>query len=115
MSEGYDLNLSKGLEDWEFWINFLKDGGIVFRIPKVCFFYRIKELSRNVEVSEKDYEEILKYISIKHAKLYVKYFGSFPSLLDKNIDLMEENKRLSKANKINIVSVLKRLKIFFNG
>ncbi|WP_298236995.1 glycosyltransferase [uncultured Algibacter sp.] len=112
---GYDINLTVGLEDWEFWINLLKNGGKVFRIPKVCFFYRIKELSRNAEVSVKDFETIVKYISIKHAELYVNHFGSFQSLLDENKELMKENKRLTKANKVNIVLVLKRLQKYFYG
>ncbi|MFH4964296.1 glycosyltransferase [Gaetbulibacter sp. M235] len=114
-SGGYDINLSIGLEDWEFWINFLKDGGKVYRIPKVCFYYRIKETSRNVEISENDFEEVLKYISIKHSELYVHNFGSFPSLLEQNKELLKKNKRLTKANKANIVQVLKRLKKYFYG
>ena len=55
---GYDVNMKYGFEDWEFWINFLKDRGKVFRIPKVCFFYRIKESSRNVLISENDFDAI---------------------------------------------------------
>ncbi|WP_282134439.1 glycosyltransferase family 2 protein [Seonamhaeicola maritimus] len=112
---GYDTNLSIGLEDWEFWINLLKDGGEVFRIPEVCFFYRIKELSRNSRISEDEFEEALKYISIKHSNMYVDYFGSFQSLLEKNRELTVENIRLKKINKLSLVSMLKKLKIYING
>ncbi|RXM52018.1 MULTISPECIES: glycosyltransferase family 2 protein [unclassified Chryseobacterium] len=42
---GYDTSLIYGLEDWEFWISILKDGGKVYRINHVCFYYRIKENS----------------------------------------------------------------------
>ncbi|CAM2918978.1 MAG: glycosyltransferase family 2 protein [Paludibacter sp.] len=39
---GYDTNMVYGLEDWEFWIAILKDGGNVFRLDSTCFFYRVK-------------------------------------------------------------------------
>ncbi|AUC22787.1 glycosyl transferase family 2, partial [Polaribacter sejongensis] len=42
---GYDVNMIYGLEDWEFWIALLKKGGEVYRINKICFFYRIKTVS----------------------------------------------------------------------
>lgn len=112
---GYDVNFTIGLEDWEFWINFLKDGGSVYRIPQVCFFYRIKETSRNVAISEHDFEETLKYISIKHHKLYINTFGSIPSLLEQNKQLLKKNKKLTKANKTNVVLLLKKLKHIFHG
>jgi glycosyltransferase involved in cell wall biosynthesis len=42
---GYDTNMVYGLEDWEFWIAILKDGGNVFRLDSTCFFYRVKSES----------------------------------------------------------------------
>lgn len=42
---GYNPNMKYGYEDWDFWISLLKAGGEVYRIPKVCFYYRIKEKS----------------------------------------------------------------------
>jgi hypothetical protein len=36
--EGYGENLKDELEDWEFWINILKNGGEVLQI-NVVFYY----------------------------------------------------------------------------
>ncbi|MCP9198318.1 glycosyltransferase family 2 protein [Gramella sp. GC03-9] len=91
---GYDENLSLGLEDWEFWISLLKYGGNVYRIEKVCFFYRIKANSRNMDLSSDDFSSIHKYISVKHADFFVKYLGSFHELHYKLNKL--ENEYISK-------------------
>jgi len=52
-SRGYNLNMKDGLEDWDFWINILKNGGKVKYINGINFFYRIKNknLSRNAKIS----------------------------------------------------------------
>lgn len=49
LTEGFDETMKCGLEDWEFWIRFLKKGGIVKVVHQDLFFYRIKKQSKNVE------------------------------------------------------------------
>lgn len=39
---GYSLDFSEGIEDYAFWINFIKDGKKIIRVPNILFFYRIK-------------------------------------------------------------------------
>lgn len=48
---GYDLRFEDGIEDYDFWWNFLQDGKEIIRIPDVLFFYRIKNRveSRNIQ------------------------------------------------------------------
>lgn len=46
-TKGYNPNMKEGLEDWDFWISFLGDGGRVYKIDKILFHYRQKENSRN--------------------------------------------------------------------
>ena len=43
---GYDPNMIYGLEDWEFWIAILKNGGNVKRLDEVGFYYRIRMSQR---------------------------------------------------------------------
>ena len=77
LAGGFDTNLIYGIEDWEFWIAILKNGGKVIKINRVCFYYRIK---KNSMVKELDYKKLkysYNYINIKHADLYIKEFGSF--------------------------------------
>jgi glycosyltransferase involved in cell wall biosynthesis len=42
---GYNPNMKYGYEDWDFWLSLLGNGGDVYRIPRVHFYYRIKRRS----------------------------------------------------------------------
>lgn len=74
---GYDLNMIFGLEDWEFWIAILKNGGGVKCLDIVGFYYRIKSESRQTQISLENYKYLFEYISVKHAGFFVQYYGSF--------------------------------------
>lgn len=50
LAAGYDENMQKGYEDWEFYIRILKNGGTAKVIPEVLFNYRNKPNSRNKEL-----------------------------------------------------------------
>lgn len=63
---GYDVNLIYGLEDWEFWIAILKNGGKVKRLEEVCFFYRVKRVSMAVAITPEEVDFSNDYIRKKH-------------------------------------------------
>ena len=42
---GYNPNMKYGLEDWDFWLSTIESGIQVYQIPKILFYYRIKEHS----------------------------------------------------------------------
>lgn len=65
-----------GLEDWEFWIAILKNGGEVKCLDQVGFFYRIKSVSMVNNIKSDRRQEIFEYISIKHADFIVGKLGS---------------------------------------
>jgi glycosyltransferase involved in cell wall biosynthesis len=75
---GYDENMKYGLEDWEFWINLLKDGGDVIQLDSVQCFYRIKKGSRTdrIELDKEKKKETLDYVTAKHAAFYFTFFGN---------------------------------------
>lgn len=56
-TDGYRPEI-KGPEDWDFWISMLKNGGKVYRIPEVCFYYRIHPASKRVATRNKKKEGI---------------------------------------------------------
>ena len=72
--------MTRGLEDWEFWIALLKSDGEVSRLDEVGFYYRIKKSSRQSDLNNTNKSDLLEYISIKHADFFVKQLGSFNSL-----------------------------------
>ncbi|MFZ2976081.1 MAG: glycosyltransferase [Candidatus Moraniibacteriota bacterium] len=71
-TSGYDEKMKDGLEDWDFWLSFLKENDIVYQIPKVHFFYRIRKKSRNKKLyaDDKGVEGVYEYIFLKHKILY---------------------------------------------
>jgi glycosyltransferase involved in cell wall biosynthesis len=84
---GYDANMIYGLEDWEFWIAILKNGGGVKKLNYLGFFYRIKTKSMIKDIEKSQKKKIFEYISVKHADFMVKELGSFmylTSTIEKN-------------------------------
>lgn len=52
---GYDSRFSNGIEDYDFWWNFLQEGKTIARTDDILFFYRIRghgDASRTQETSE---------------------------------------------------------------
>lgn len=75
---GYDIKMKEGYEDWEFWINLvlnIKDFKVV-KLDYVGFYYRRKEISRDVNVSNniKVAKKLVRYIERKHFKHYLSVF-----------------------------------------
>ena len=77
---GYDQKMVHGLEDWEFWISILKNGGKVKQLGSIGFFYRIKEVSMVKDLNDKKRKEIFNYLSLKHTDFYINELGSFIEL-----------------------------------
>lgn len=86
---GYDEKMIYGLEDWDFWIAILKNGGGVKCLDKVGFYYRIKFDSMVKGVNSEKRKYLLEYLSIKHADFFVEQYGSL-------IHLYRENRELKK-------------------
>lgn len=74
---GYDENMIFGLEDWEFWIAILKNGGTVKCLDSIGFYYRIKSISMIKLVNQDNQKFLSEYVSVKHSDFYVKQLGSF--------------------------------------
>lgn len=98
---GYDINMIYGLEDWEFWIALLKNGGEVKCLNEVGFYYRIKKVSRNSQ-SNNNQKYLLEYMSVKHADFFVAQFGSFSHLNNTINNIKEENVEKLKSRKFVI-------------
>lgn len=86
---GFDEQMIDGYEDWEFWINMLKEGGGVIKLKGVCFYYRIKQESRNVSV-KKDGREAIRYLEKKHMDFFFEHIGTIHGLFQE----IKHNKRV---------------------
>lgn len=105
---GYDPLMRYGWEDWEFWIALLKNGGEVLKIEYLGFFYRIKQNSMILNLTENRRDELYRYISIKHAAFFVKQFGSFHKLNSDFYQLAKKHKGVISSKKL----LLKHLLLF---
>ncbi|CAI2765397.1 glycosyltransferase family 2 protein [Flavobacterium collinsii] len=92
LTGGYDNTMLEGLEDWEFWISLLKNGGNVLCLSTVGFYYRIKLVSRQKKLDATIKEKLFNYLSIKHADFFVEHLGSFVML---NNNLQKERQSFS--------------------
>lgn len=70
---GYNPNMVKGLEDWDFWLTFLKEQDKVIRLDKYYFYYRIKQSSRSKSIDDIKNAELLMQIFKNHLPLYLEH------------------------------------------
>jgi len=75
--QGYDEKMVEGYEDWEFWINLLKDGGNVKKINDTYLYYRSRANSRMKGISTKKRYKLIAYILYKHSVLYEKLIFNY--------------------------------------
>lgn len=69
---GYNVNMDKGLEDWDFWLSLLNKDSVVHRINEVLFHYRIKEQSRNAYATD-NIDILFRQIFVNHKNIYDTY------------------------------------------
>lgn len=76
LTDGYDVNMIYGYEDWEFWLQILKSTDSVIRIKSVEFFYRKRGDSMISFVKNKDnLTKMTDYMFKKHENKYIETFG----------------------------------------
>lgn len=107
-TNGYDISMKHGWEDWDFWIGLLKDGGEVIKLPEINFYYRIKTSSRNTTVNYNEtlQSEIRRGIFLKHLDLYLKLHGDIISLIQNNNTLKQQHNQI-----VHSIKSSKRYKI----
>lgn len=72
LTPGYNTNMVKGLEDWDFWLTFLKPEDMVHRIDEVLFHWRTQPVSRTTDAEENEHA-LMRQIYLNHQELYEPY------------------------------------------
>lgn len=72
---GYDPRFVAGWEDWEFWINMLKNGGKVEKLPVVGFFYRIRKGSRRKSTDRAGKLMTIELLNRKHSDFFERHLS----------------------------------------
>lgn len=100
--KGYDVNMIYGWEDWEFWVGILKDGGKVFCLDEVGFYYRTNKKSMVNQMSDDQKKYLQSYMCQKHPEFFIQHLGS-PIQLNETIEsITKENKNKLKSEKFVI-------------
>ena len=71
-TEGYNTNMAKGLEDWNFLLSFLDESSKVYKIPEILFYYR-KHGESMISGLEKYKNEMHNKMVANHIDLYYPY------------------------------------------
>lgn len=82
----FDISPENSFEDWEFWINYLKNNDRkVIKLQETLFYYRIRGNSRNALTIDDTAltETARKYIYKKYAPVYHIIFGDYLDLLNR--------------------------------
>lgn len=111
LTNGFNPGMKFGFEDWDFWLSLLETGGLVYRIPKEHFFYRIKKvsMSRDLGKDEKRQQEMRYQIYLNHKHLYSTLF--FDPVKSFEYELIK-NSREYKLGKIILMPVRFLLSLF---
>jgi len=72
---GYDEYMTWALEDWDFWLSMLKNGGNVYRLPMVGFYYRTSKNTRTCCAKNGGLALTISYFNIKHRDFIFKKLG----------------------------------------
>ena len=67
---GYNVNMIYGWEDWDFWLSLVHLGVKVYRIPRVLFFYRLRETSMIQTMDEGKQFFMRLHAILNHRDLY---------------------------------------------
>ena len=84
---GYDESMTKGYEDWEFWISITKNGWDFKFVEEFLFYYRKSANSMLVDTTKNHSETVRKYIFIKHKELYINEFENCMEVLYFHINM----------------------------
>jgi len=117
-SKGFNENMRDGFEDWDFWIELLKNGGRVYKIPEVLFYYRMRVDSRNGQLDEEKQLRLRKQIFKNHQEVYESHF-SIPELIFRNYltnnALEAEKKSMDKRLGAMLLKPLRVIKALFKS
>lgn len=114
--KGYDENMLSGYEDWEFYIRLLYNNKTVIKINYEGFFYRKKNVSRDVKLNKNkvEKENVKKYIFKKNLEKYLEHLPSLQTISLENLAVKRENILLKKYLSSKRIVFMNRILKFFN-
>lgn len=96
-THGYNTNMVKGLEDWDFLLSLLNKNSLVYRIDEILFHYRIKTQSRTINAN-KNFDFLLRQIVLNHQDIYSPYTCDIIQMHNEMEQAKETIKRLENSH-----------------
>lgn len=101
-TNGYNENLREGLEDWDFWLSLLNESDIVYKIPSICFYYRIRQNSRNKSLTEQMVFDLKREIFKSHQEKYKNHITELiwdnPHLKEQQLTILNLNDEIKRIH-----------------
>lgn len=74
-TRGYNDNMFDGLEDWDFWLEFLNPEDKVVKLDGYYLYYRIKDISRSTMIDKEKNERQILQMFKNHQEKYLQFFN----------------------------------------
>lgn len=84
---GYNSNMKKGWEDYDFWLSLLSEEDEVVKLDGFHFFYRTKDVSMRTAITTNIESELRLQIFRNHLDVYLKYMN--PLEMNKELKRLE--------------------------
>lgn len=98
---GYNVNMTRGWEDHDFWLSLIELKKTIVRIPEVLFYYRQVAGSRTNKFNSDQKMEMFEQMARNHRNLYIENldfvlhrFAEFRQLLEEDTPEMELKREL---------------------
>ena len=95
---GYDETMREGLEDWEFYIRLLSQGGRAEVIKEPLYNYRKRENTTTSKANQAKYD-LFKFIYTKHKDLNIRYYDDFMTQLVSKLEKEEKERFKNRERK----------------
>ena len=95
----YNLNMNKGMEDWDFLLRLIKENDLIIQIPEILFYYRKTGVSMwdGLNKSFLVKNEMENQIFKNNINLYIKKWGSIIEILREYEILKSNNIKVQRA------------------
>jgi glycosyltransferase involved in cell wall biosynthesis len=109
---GYDEEMKRGYEDWDFWLRVTNKGWNCHVIEEPLFFYRVSESSMVTE-SRKIHNDLFKELVEKNLGIFRDHIVSAIVMRDKKI--YELRNKISRIEKNPVYKLLKSIRNVFSN
>ncbi len=108
-TNGFNINMKSGFEDWDFWISLLENGGEVAILPVVAVNYRVKKRSRNSSLTSQHFQKLRRQLYDNHREAYARHFIDPLETFEYELLLNSREYQLGKKLLKPVRSLYKRL------